>query len=68
MILKNYLYQDIKGGILMAGLDNGINFIFDDDETTPVHKLFIHCYRMNLHQKRTLPRGGDEDFIVINDY
>lgn len=28
-----------KGGILLAGLDNGINFIFDDDETTLVHKL-----------------------------
>lgn len=28
-----------KGGILLAGLDNGINFIFDDDETTPVRKL-----------------------------
>ena len=23
-----------KGGILLCGLDNGINFIFDDDETT----------------------------------
>ncbi len=28
-----------KGGILLAGLDNGINFIFDDDETKPVCKL-----------------------------
>lgn len=28
-----------KGGILMAGLDNGINFVFDDDETNAVHKL-----------------------------
>jgi hypothetical protein len=28
-----------KGGILLAGLDNGINFIFDNDETTPVRKL-----------------------------
>lgn len=23
----------------MAGLDNGINFVFDDDETNAVHKL-----------------------------
>lgn len=28
-----------KDGILLAGLDNGINFIFDDDEITLVHKL-----------------------------
>ncbi|NLK27871.1 MAG: class I SAM-dependent methyltransferase [Clostridiales bacterium] len=28
-----------KGGILLAGLDNGINFLFDDDETKIVHKL-----------------------------
>lgn len=28
-----------KGGILLAGLDNGINFVFDDDGTTAVRKL-----------------------------
>ena len=28
-----------KGGVLMAGLDNGVNFIFDDDETTLRHSL-----------------------------
>jgi SAM-dependent methyltransferase len=28
-----------KGGILMAGLDNGINFIFDDTETILTHSL-----------------------------
>ncbi|HCA70142.1 MAG TPA: SAM-dependent methyltransferase, partial [Lachnospiraceae bacterium] len=28
-----------KGGILLAGLDNGINYIFDDDETMITHKL-----------------------------
>lgn len=28
-----------KGGILLAGLDNGINFIFDDDEISAVRKL-----------------------------
>ena len=27
------------GGILLAGLDNGINFIFDDEETTLKHSL-----------------------------
>lgn len=28
-----------KGGILLSGLDNGINYIFDDEETTMIHKL-----------------------------
>jgi SAM-dependent methyltransferase len=28
-----------KDGILLAGLDNGINFIFDDDEISAVRKL-----------------------------
>lgn len=28
-----------KGGILLAGLDNGINYIFDDEEKTVVRKL-----------------------------
>ncbi len=28
-----------KGGILLAGLDNGINYIFNDDETTVTYKL-----------------------------
>ncbi|MFS0861990.1 class I SAM-dependent methyltransferase [Fredinandcohnia sp. 179-A 10B2 NHS] len=28
-----------KGGILVAGLDNGINYIFDEDETTVKYKL-----------------------------
>lgn len=28
-----------KGGILLSGLDNGINYIFDDEETTMMRKL-----------------------------
>lgn len=28
-----------KGGILLAGLDNGINYVFDDSETTLKYKL-----------------------------
>ena len=28
-----------KGGILLSGLDNGINYIFDDEETSVQHKL-----------------------------
>lgn len=28
-----------KGGILLAGLDNGINYIFNDEETAVIHKL-----------------------------
>ena len=28
-----------RGGILLAGLDNGINFIFDDEERMLAHKL-----------------------------
>ncbi len=28
-----------KGGILLSGLDNGFNYLFDEDETTVVQKL-----------------------------
>lgn len=28
-----------KGGILLAGLDNGINFLYDDDESEMIYKL-----------------------------
>ena len=28
-----------KGGVLLAGMDNGLNFIFDDDERTAVNSL-----------------------------
>jgi SAM-dependent methyltransferase len=28
-----------RGGILLAGIDNGMNYIFDDDETSVVNKL-----------------------------
>lgn len=28
-----------RGGVLMAGLDNGMNFIFDDAETKVIHSL-----------------------------
>ena len=28
-----------RGGVLMAGLDNGINYIFDDSETTLINSL-----------------------------
>lgn len=28
-----------KGGILLSGLDNGINYVFDDEETMMTHKL-----------------------------
>ena len=28
-----------KGGILLSGLDNGINFLFDDEEEKIIHKL-----------------------------
>ena len=28
-----------KGGILLSGFDNGINYIFDDEETTITQKL-----------------------------
>jgi SAM-dependent methyltransferase len=43
-----------KGGILLAGLDNGINFVFDDDETRLVRSLPFNplkdkdLYRLSL--------------------
>lgn len=36
----NECYRILKpGGALLAGLDNGINFLFDDDSLTITHKL-----------------------------
>lgn len=34
-----------KGGILLAGLDNGFNFLFDDEEKSVVHKLPFNALR-----------------------
>lgn len=41
-----------KGGILLAGQDNGINYLFDDDETTLANKLpFNPLKDENLYRK-----------------
>lgn len=41
-----------KGGILLAGFDNGINYLFNDDETELVHKLpFNPLKDKNLYEE-----------------
>jgi SAM-dependent methyltransferase len=40
MSIWNECYRILKqGGILLSGLDNGLNYIFDDDEKTITHRL-----------------------------
>ena len=47
-----------KGGRLLSGLDNGINFIFDKDETTLTYSLPFNPLK-NKEQK---------DFYIENDW
>jgi hypothetical protein len=37
--LEGMLSRSEKGGILLSGLDNGINFLFDDEE----RRSYISC-------------------------
>lgn len=45
-------YRILKvGGILLAGLDNGFNFLFDDDEKEIVHSLPFNPLKNELQRK-----------------
>lgn len=46
------------GGVLLAGLDNGLNYIFDERETEVVHSLPFDPLH-NEAQRRELEAGGD---------
>lgn len=41
-----------KGGILLSGLDNGINFILDTDEEKIVNKLPFNPLKNEAHRKQ----------------
>ena len=47
-----------KGGILLAGLDNGMNFVFDTDEKTVRFKLPFDPLHNEEH-KAMLDENGD---------
>lgn len=49
-----------RGGILLAGIDNGINYIFDDDETSVVNKLPFNP----LKDKHLFERSIKEDWAI----
>ena len=36
-----------KGGILLSGLDIGVNYLFDEEEKTLINTLFTHFRRAN---------------------
>ncbi len=36
-----------KGGILLSGLDNGINYVFDDEEIMMTYKLPFNPLKNN---------------------
>jgi hypothetical protein len=48
-----------KNGILLAGFDNGINYLFDDDEVTIKYKLpFNPLDDMKLYEDSIRMAGG----------
>ena len=47
-----------KGGVLLAGLDNGINFLFDGDEAAVVNTLPFNPL-VNGEQRRKLEQNDD---------
>lgn len=47
-----------KGGRLLSGLDNGFNYVFDDDETTVCNSLPFNPLK-NEEQMRCLQQNGD---------
>ena len=53
------------GGILLAGMDNGINFLFDDDEKEPlvlVHKLPFNPLRDEALYKKNMENNDGMQF------
>ena len=47
-----------KGGRLLSGLDNGFNYVFDDDETTVCNSLPFNPHK-NEEQMRCLQQNDD---------
>ena len=56
-----------KGGCLLAGMDNGINFIFDDSETTVKHVLPFNPLVCEEHRKSLGEEGGIQFSHTIED-
>lgn len=49
-----------KGGVLLAGMDNGINFLFEDDAPlTVVHKLPFNPLKMEEQEVEQMVARGD---------
>lgn len=51
-----------KGGILLAGVDNGINYIFDDTETCIVHGLPYNPLKDRALYEEAIQRGDGIQF------
>lgn len=49
-----------KGGVLVAGLDNGINYIFDEEETTLKRPLPFNP----LHDSQLYQESMDQDLGI----
>lgn len=51
-----------KGGILMAGLDNGVNFIVDEDETKIIHALPFNPLKDKALYEELMSKGDGVQF------
>lgn len=51
-----------KGGILLSGLDNGINFAFDDDQKNLVRKLPFNPLKEKQHYEESMKKNWGFQF------
>ncbi len=59
----NECFRVLKpGGILLAGLDNGLNFVFDEDETAFRHKLPYNPLKDKALYDESLKKGDGVQF------
>ena len=56
-------YRVLKpGGVLLAGLDNGVNFLFDEDETVVTHSLPFNPLKDEKLMEESLKRDDGVQF------
>lgn len=53
-----------KGGILLAGLDNGINYAFDEEEKTVVRRLPYNPLKDEELYKESVEKIGEYSFRI----
>lgn len=54
-----------EGGVLLAGMDNGLSYLVDETETEPLvlsNKLPFHPLKNPVHMEKTMADGGSVQF------